>query len=180
MFEYAGVRIRPIEESDLERMVQLRADPSVWMNLGSIEMISLRQQKQWFERMLSNPKARYYILCSAEIDFIGIVRTDEIDYINRSIRVGGDILPEYQGQGYGTRMFKLLRKYCFDYLNMNRMWLLVLGTNEIAIRLYRKAGFVEEGRQRQAIYRDGRYIDYIMMSLLKSEYVVGRHDVANT
>ena len=171
MFEYAGVCIRPVEESDLEQMVKLRADSLVWTNLGNIEMISLRQQKEWFERMLSNPIARYYILCSEEIDFIGIVRTDEIDYINCSIRVGGDILPEYQGQGYGTRMYILLKKYCFDYLNMNRMWLLVLETNEVAIRLYRKAGFEEEGRQRQAVYRDGRYINYIMMSLLKSEYM---------
>ena len=171
MFEYAGIRIRSVEESDLEQMVSLRADPTVWMNLGNIEMISLRAQKNWFEHMVSNPRARYYILCSAEINFIGIVRTDEIDYINRSIRVGGDILPEYRGQDYGTRMFQLLKKYCFDYLNMNRAWLLVLETNHVAIRLYKKVGFVEEVRQRQAIYRDGLYMDYIMMSMLKSEYV---------
>jgi len=140
------------------------------MNLGNIEMIGLRQEKEWFERMLSTRTARYYILYSAEIDFIGIVRTDEIDYINRSIRVGGDLLLEHRGQGHGTRMFELLKKYCFDYLNMNRMWLLILETNEVAIKLYEKAGFVEEGRQRHAIYRDGRYVDYVMMSLLRSEY----------
>lgn len=171
MFEYAGVRIRPIEETDLPSMVKLRADPSVWMNLGSIEVIGLPEQKRWFESLLTNPKARYYVLCSAEINFIGIVRTDEIDYVNRSIRVGGDILPEFQGQGYGARMFQLLKKYCFDYLNMNRIWLLVLETNEKALRLYRRAGLVEEGRQRQAIYREGRYVDYIMMSMLRSEYL---------
>ena len=171
MFEYAGVRIRPIEEADLSLMVELRAEPSVWMNLGNIEIIGLREQKHWFDSLLANPKARYYVLCSAKVDFIGIVRTDEIDYINRSIRVGGDILPEFQGQGYGARMFQLLKKYCFDYLNMNRIWLLVLETNEKALRLYRRAGLVEEGRQRQAIYREGRYVDYIMMSMLRSEYL---------
>ena len=177
MFEHVGVRIRPVEEFDLEQMVELRADPSVWMNLGNIEMISLRAQKEWFEHMLSNTRAHYYILCTAEINFIGIVRTDEIDYINGSIRVGGDILPKYQRQGYGRRMLELLKKCCFDYLNMNRIWLLVLETNHTAIRLYRKVGFIEEGRQRQGIYRDDRYIDYIMMSMLKSEYVKTRRDV---
>ena len=170
MFEYAGVRIRPIEELDLWNMVELRASPSVWMNLGSIEMINLRQQRKWFAQVSSNPRAFYYIFCSQEIPFIGIVRTDEIDYINRSIRVGGDILPEYQGQGYGTLMIELLKKYCFDFLNMHRIWLLVLVTNVPAIELYFKAGFVQEGVQLKAIYRDGRYIDYIMMSLLTGEY----------
>ena len=170
MFEYDGVCIRPIKEFDLFDMMKLRADPRVWMNLGSIEMINPRQQEEWFERMVSNSRNCYYILYSTEIRFIGIVRTDEIDHLNRSIRVGGDIEPDLQGQGYGTKMFELLKKYCFDYLNMNRMWLLVLETNDRAIGLYQKMGFVEEGRQRQAIYRDGRYVDYIMMSLLRGEY----------
>jgi RimJ/RimL family protein N-acetyltransferase len=59
---------------------------------------------------------------------------------------------------------------------MNRLWLLVLENNKVALSLYRKAGFVEEGRQRKAIFRDGRYLDYLMMSILRSEYekVTGR------
>lgn len=170
VFEYAGVAIRPIEDRDLEKMVKLRGHPRVWMGLGDIEMINLRAQEEWFKRLQGDNKRRYYILCSENIDFLGIARMDEIDWIDRSIRVGGDILPEYHGQGYGTKLFELLKKYCFDYLNMHRMWLLVLESNVIAQKLYSKAGFVEEGRQRQAIFRDGRYQDYIMMSLLKPEW----------
>jgi len=170
MFEYGGVCIRPVEYTDLGAMLWLRARPSVWTNLGSIKMINRQQQEEWLEQMVSNPRSCYYVLYEDGEPFIGIVRTDEIDYINRSIRVGGDIEPALRGQGYGTKMFELLKKYCFDYLNMNRMWLLALETNDKAMRLYQKMGFVEEGRQRQAIYRDGRYVDYIMMSLLKGEY----------
>jgi diamine N-acetyltransferase len=171
VFEHDGLRIRPVEETDLAAMVHLRRIPEIWMNLGSVDMIGMREQKQWFERLATMTKASYFVLCLEDVDFIGIARMDEIDHINRSIRVGGDILPEYQGKGHGKRMFRLFKKYCFDYLNMNRMWLLVLETNEVALNLYRGAGFLEEGRQRQAIYRDGRYVDYIMMSLLKSEYL---------
>lgn len=174
MFEYAGVRIRPIEEPDLARMVELRANPDVWMHLGNIGMIGLAQQHHWFAHLHNSATARYYILCSADIDFLGIVRTDEIDVINRSMRIGGDILPEYQGKGYGRKMFALLKTYCFDYLNMHRLWLLVLDTNTRAMALYTKSGFVEEGRQREAIYRAGAYADYIMMSMLRSEYLKER------
>jgi UDP-4-amino-4,6-dideoxy-N-acetyl-beta-L-altrosamine N-acetyltransferase len=169
MFEFAGVAIRPIEDTDLERMVRLRADPRIWMKLGDVAMVNLKAQQEWFQKLLADPRRRYFILCSEEIDFLGVVRMDEVDWINRSVRVGGDILPEYHHQGYGTKMFELIKKYCFDYLNMHRVWLLVLETNEIAHNMYGKVGFVEEGRQRQAIFRDGRYHDYIMMSLLGSE-----------
>ena len=169
MYEYGGVAIRPIEEKDLEKMASLRGDPRIWMMLGDISMINKSAQYQWFSGIQGDSKRRYFILCSKQQDFLGIVRMDEIDWINRSMRVGGDVIPEFHHQGHGTKMFEIIKKYCFDYLNMNRLWLLVLDTNSAALHLYTKAGFMEEGRQRQAIFRDGRYHDYIMMSLLQSE-----------
>jgi UDP-4-amino-4,6-dideoxy-N-acetyl-beta-L-altrosamine N-acetyltransferase len=173
VFAHAGVIIRPIEERDLPAMVELRADPAVWRHLGSIEMVGLERQRDWFKSLHHRSDRRYYILCTDAVDCVGIVRTDEIDPVNRSIRIGGDVLPKYQGQGYGGRMYKLLLKYCFDYLNVQRVWLLVMENNTVAMNLYRKAGFVEEGRQRKAIFRDGAYFDYVMMSILHSEYEKG-------
>lgn len=170
MFAHNEVRIRPVKEKDLENLLELRHFPQVWKNLGFIEMLNIENQKSWLKKVSIDTKQKYYILNSKEIDFLGLVRTDEIDYINKSIRVGGDIHPKHQGKGYGTKMYSLLKKYCFDYLNMNRIWLLVLETNKIARHLYRKSGFIDEGRQRQAIYRDGKYKDYLMMSILRKEY----------
>lgn len=170
MFRHGDVVIRPVETGDLERMVQLRADPRVWTQLGDVRMIGIEDQRDWFERVRRNPSRRYYVLCTDSIPFLGVVRTDEIDHLNRSMRVGGDILPEYWGKGYGTQMFALLEEYCFNVLNMNRLWLLVLDSNVAARRLYAKAGFREEGRMRQALFRNGRYEDYVMMSLLRAEW----------
>jgi RimJ/RimL family protein N-acetyltransferase len=171
MFEYKGIAIRPIEERDLEKMVLLRSDPDVWTNLGDITMINLKAQEEWFLKLSSDPKKRYYILATNEIDFLGIVRMDELDWINRSVRVGGDIVSDFRGKGHGKRLFQLLAKYSFDYLNLERIWLLVLEQNLRARTLYRNSGFVEEGRQRRAVFRDGKYHDYIMMSLLREEWL---------
>jgi RimJ/RimL family protein N-acetyltransferase len=55
-------------------------------------------------------------------------------------------------------------------MNLNRLWLLVLESNAHAIRLYQKQGFRLEGRMRQAVFRDGRYVDYLVMSILDGEY----------
>ena len=96
--------------------------------------------------------------------------TDEIDKANRSIRVGADIVRELRGQGYGRKVYRLLKKYCFDYLNMHRVWLAVLDTNEAGRRLYESEGFEVEGRYREAIFRDGKYHDYILMSILEQQY----------
>lgn len=170
MFFYKDLNIRLVEKADLAFLKEMRSDPEVWMNLGNIDMINMDKQDKWFISINNDKTKSYYILNETLAKQpIGFVRTDEIDYINRSMRVGADIYKPYRKKGYGRQTLDLIKKYCFDYLNMNRIWLLVLETNG-AFDLYKKVGFVEEGRQRNAIYRDGKYIDYIMMSILREEY----------
>ena len=54
--------------------------------------------------------------------------------------------------------------------NLNRLELEVYECNERAIRCYRKAGFREEGRLRQRVYRKGKYWDVLVMAVLKEEF----------
>ena len=65
---------------------------------------------------------------------------------------------------------KLLLQYGFSTLNLNRIALEVYDSNSRAVRTYEKAGFVLEGRKRQAAYRHGKYSDVLIMSVLRSEW----------
>lgn len=168
MFSYLDLSMKPIEEEDLEKLRKLRNDPSTWKHLGSVGMISKEEQAKWFQSLRSSE--RYYLVETDLAVGIGLIRTDKIDLVNRSIRIGADIFPGMRGLGYGTKIYDMLLRYCFDYLNMNRVWLLVLENNTIAQHLYRKLGFRLEGTMRKAIYRDGKYLDYHIMSILKEEY----------
>lgn len=173
MFQYQGIGFRVVEERDLERIRALRNDPSTWMNLTDISSISADGQKEWFRTINRRNDRGYFVVFDQTCDFIGIVRMDEIDHVNRSIRVGADVVPEQRGRGYGRKIYIAIKKYCFDFLNMHRVWLAVLSSNERATRLYQGQGFKVEGRYREAIFRDGKYLDYILMSILEEEY---RHD----
>jgi RimJ/RimL family protein N-acetyltransferase len=73
-------------------------------------------------------------------------------------------------QGYGTDAMRLLLQHGFNTLNLNRVALDVYDTNLRAVRSYEKAGFVHEGRKRQAIFKDGRYVDILQMSVLRAEW----------
>ena len=78
------------------------------------------------------------------------------------------------GKGYGTDATKLMLEHAFTRLGLHRVALSVFSFNERAIRAYRKAGFVVEGRAREAIWRDGRYWDELTMSVLESEWKATR------
>jgi RimJ/RimL family protein N-acetyltransferase len=94
----------------------------------------------------------------------------DIDFINSSACIGGDIAKEYRGNGFSTALYKLIFNLAFNEMNLNRCWLLVLDYNQRAKHIYEKLGFVYEGKQRKAVYKDGQYHDYHMMSILKEEY----------
>jgi RimJ/RimL family protein N-acetyltransferase len=61
-------------------------------------------------------------------------------------------------------------RYGFRVLNLNRIELTVYAGNEPAIRAYRRAGFVQEGRARQVFYRNGVYEDALRFGILRSEW----------
>lgn len=77
---------------------------------------------------------------------------------------------EYRGKGFGTDAMRVLLRYAFTELNLNRITLVVFGYNPRAMRSYEKAGFVLEGRLRQCLHRDGQWWDEVFMGILKDEW----------
>jgi RimJ/RimL family protein N-acetyltransferase len=75
------------------------------------------------------------------------------------------------GQGYGTDAMRLLLRYAFTELNLERVSLSTYGYNERAHRSYLKAGFKLEGRQREWLRRDDQRWDMVYMGILRDEWL---------
>ncbi len=95
----------------------------------------------------------------------------QVDLLNRSAMLGIFIGPEeYRGRGYGSEATRLLLDYAFNLLNLNNVMLGVFAYNRQALACYRKVGFKEIGRRRQArILAEKRY-DVILMDILREEF----------
>lgn len=169
-FEYEGLMLRPVEQRDLEAVRQLRNDHSTWINLTDPRPLTTSDQKAWLEGLNLKSGRFYFVAYRSENPFIGLVRMDEYDPQNQSLRVGADVVPELRGKGHGAAIYRTILKFGFDDFNLHRIWLAVLESNARAIRLYERAGFVHEGRLRQAVWRDGHYQDYFLMSIVEQEY----------
>lgn len=162
----SGLCLRVIEESDLDTLRHLRNDAETWVHLTSPLPITAAMQAKWF----AGGSATGFVAYDKTNPFIGLVRWDERDLLNRSVRIGADVARHLRGLGYGRRIYQTVLRYAFDYQNCHRVWLSVLATNERARHLYEKVGFAREGTQRDAVFRDGRWIDYVVMSMLEDEY----------
>lgn len=74
------------------------------------------------------------------------------------------------GKGCGTEALALLFDYGFNLLNLNSIELGVFAFNNRAIASYRRLGFKEIGRKRQARIIAGKAYDVILMDLLAEEF----------
>jgi RimJ/RimL family protein N-acetyltransferase len=74
------------------------------------------------------------------------------------------------GKGLGTEATHLVIDYGFNMLNLNRIQLHVNAENEAAKAVYKKIGFKHEGTLRQAMYKNNKYYDFWLMSILAEEY----------
>jgi diamine N-acetyltransferase len=169
------IRLRRNERNDLPRFVDWLNDPDVRKFISMNLPISQANEEQWFENMLKQPAEEQPFAIEVQGDggwkLIGNCGLFGIDWRNRSGEAGimiGD--KSYWNQGYGTETMHLLLVYGFETLNLNRIFLRVDEANKAGIRAYEKAGFVHEGKFRQATYHNGEYSDMLFMSALRSEW----------
>lgn len=170
-----NVRLRAIERQDLPYFVAWLNDPAVRKNLLVTVPLSQAQEEGWFEHTLRLPLEEQPLGIEVQTpegwQLVGNCGFAKLDRRNSCAEIGifiGDA--RFWNKGYGTEAMRLMLKYGFFTLNLNRIFLTVYETNPRGIRCYEKAGFIHEGRLRQAIFQDGRYIDMLVMSMLRSEW----------
>jgi RimJ/RimL family protein N-acetyltransferase len=78
------------------------------------------------------------------------------------------------GKGVGTAVTKQILQLAFTSHHLNRVMLTVSEGNTGGLRAYAKAGFVVEGRLRQAACRQGVFHDKIVMSVLQADWQLGQ------
>jgi len=171
-----------LREYRIEDLVPIRRwvnDPAVVESLSDIFLYphTLESTEAYVRAMMEpRPDCRGFVIADAQTElYIGQINLDAIDWKNRVGRIGIVIgSPEQFGRGYGTEAMRLLIAFAFDQMGLNRLELEVYDFNERAIRCYRSCGFREEGRLRQKLFKNGRYVDVIPMGLLRSEWLASR------
>lgn len=82
--------------------------------------------------------------------------------------------PQHRSKGLGTEAMRLLGFYAFEVMNLHRLQLEVYEFNHKAFKSYKKIGFREVGRLRQATKIYNSYHDLITMDMLKNEIIYGQ------
>jgi RimJ/RimL family protein N-acetyltransferase len=101
------------------------------------------------------------------IGSIGAFRQKNIH--KHTAEIGYYIAEEYWGKGLMTEAVKQICSYIFDKSNIVRIYAEPFSYNKASCRVLEKAGFLYEGTLRSNAIKNGKTIDMLMYSRLKTD-----------
>jgi RimJ/RimL family protein N-acetyltransferase len=143
---------------------------------GASRLHSAKAGTDFFEKMIKedSPAHHFFSIRALEDNrLLGDINLDVANnWIGRNAFVGLGIGNRKDwGKGYGTDAMKIMLRFAFTEINLNRVTLTVFEYNPRAIRSYEKAGFQHEGRLRGALLRDGKRWDMLYMGILRDDWM---------
>jgi RimJ/RimL family protein N-acetyltransferase len=176
MLKGKSVLLRPFRRSDISYFLKWFNDPEIVQYLDMyLPMTEMSEEK--FIEELGTTRARSDVLFVIEVTDgdlntpIGNCGLHQINSKDHSAIFGiiiGD--KDYWSKGYGVEAARLLINYGFQQLNLHRISSSAIAFNERSIKLHKKLGFREEGRLRQAMFKNGQYHDRVEFGILREEW----------
>lgn len=160
------IAFRELQQDDLPFLLEVRNECRAMLHDDSA--FTLEEARRWF----TTARPRFYLITRDGAP-IGYFRTAHWDEASGHVSIGCDLHQDHRGKGLAQAAYRMFLRFLFEDCAIDKVSLEVLEHNAPARRLYRRLGFAVTGVRRQAVRRDGRNLDSIVMSMLKSQFQAG-------
>jgi L-amino acid N-acyltransferase YncA len=162
------VVLRSVQWEDLDTLLELiNSLVEEGADIVRTEKVTRDEEAEWLGRFLARMEKREIINCAAEVEGKVIANSEITRREGPMSHVGGfgiAIKQGYRSIGIGTRIMQTLVEES-KKAGLRILVLEVFGTNDVAKHLYQKMGFKEAGRIPKGVYKNGKYVDSIRMTL---------------
>lgn len=161
MFE---IRIRQTEVGDAQGLRDLYAMPRAQAGTLHLPYPTLAM---WQQRLAE--RSGYGLVAIVDDLLVGdLALWPEPNPRRRHVAsIGMGVRDDWSGRGVGSALLGAAVDLADNWLNLQRLELTVYSDNAAAIALYRKHGFVEEGRSPAYAFRQGRFVDALHMGRVR-------------
>lgn len=160
-----GLQIRRAEPDDCDAIYEMFTSPQVY---GGTLQLPYPSREFWRKR-IAESEGYNLVAVSGEhvIGMLGLKTFANVPRRRHVGHIGISVSEAWQGRGVGKALMEAGMDLADNWLNLTRIELEVYADNEAAIRLYERFGFEREGVARRHAFRDGEYVDAIMMARLR-------------
>lgn len=167
------VYLRAFEPNDYLTSIVWRNDGEIWSQLGGVKYyVSASYEKKWIEDAIFDSKNIRLAVCLVEDGrYIGNVSITDINTVNHS-GISNILIGDHScwGRGLGAEAYRLLLEYAFNERGFHRIEALVLEDNIASIKMHQKCGYKVEGTLRESVFKNGRWQNQVVLSILENEF----------
>ncbi|WP_075602466.1 GNAT family N-acetyltransferase [Saccharicrinis aurantiacus] len=165
-------RLITIRECEIEDSESLQSCVKSYLRSGFIPLTEpefsemAKTHTDWINKF-KNGKNDLLLVAEYKGEIVGNVDLmfTEREMLKHTGYIGMGIHEDWQGQGIGTELLKILLSWVDKNADIEATWLQVFNTNQSALKLYANLGFEKTGVQRKFIKtKEGSYIDNIIMT----------------
>ena len=164
--------IRPWRTGDLESLVRHANNKAIWLNLRDrFPHPYTRTDAEEFLDRAASAEPQIFFAIDHEGQAVGGIGIDPAEDVERvSGELGYWVGQQFWGQGLATQAAREMTTYCFDTLNLHRVWAGVFARNQASIKVLEKLGFRREGLLKESIIKDGRLESQIIYAITAPEW----------
>ncbi len=174
------IALRPFDRSDFSRLIGWVTSPAFllqWAGPLFTHPLDTEQLDRYLRESQGDPPTRL-IFTAVEVETgaaVGHIEIAKIDPRNRSATLSRVLVgdPDRRGKGTGVEIVRCALEIGFGRLGLHRIDLVVFDFNAGAIACYERAGFLTEGRLREARRFGEEYLTLVQMSILEQEWRAG-------
>ena len=155
---------RPLSYEDLQFLNEVRNE-CCGEYLHNPRQHTLEETYEWFFK--TNP---LFFIILLDGERIGYFRTSNHSKENKNIYLGADLHKDFRGKGLALQSYREFIPFLVKEYDLHKISLEALETNQKAIKLYETVGFIHEGVKRDEIFKNGKWVDSIMMSILVNDW----------
>ena len=173
--ESENLLLRQITNDDVNEVLALRSNPETMQYIPrpliSTQEEALGHIKMIQDKIETNEGINWAITQKGNPKLLGIIGHYRIKWEHYRSEIGYMLLPEYQGKGIITEAVQLIIDYGFNEMKMHSLEAIIAPENMGSAKVLEKNNFVKEAHFKENEFYEGRFLDTVIYSLLKSDYI---------
>lgn len=167
------IYLTELDRANAETIRTWLNDPEVhrFLMVGHVP-ITREEEERYYDSQATAPGVyNFEIHVAADGRYIGNVGLKDVSLPHRNGEIGIAVgSKDDWGKGYGADAIITCLRFAFLTLGLHSVCIRTEERHERALELYSRTGFVQTGRERERVYREGGFRDHVVFDMLESEF----------
>lgn len=162
--------LRALRATDSVLMHELFIDPEV-VRFSRINPLTFDKASAMLFRWLAPEDDHYWVVQSLDGTGLGVTFLRAVNHSHRAAEIGYILGRPAWNQGIASEIVPAVIRYGFGQLGLCRVEAYVSTGNAASLRVLEKCGFAREGIRRADVFKNGRFENSVLLSILNESLI---------